>query len=224
MKVEEIARAVHDGWWQFMLMNGWRLGPRNSKAKTHPHLVHWELLDRESQEQDKCIATLLICIPREIHPGDVHEAWRAVANREHPHNKPYVLAHPLHSAEHWLQSVLINAILCHSKAQDFVDKLHKICAEIYAMASVIRHNPEMLGIRDMLHLTVVANEAQNACIEMARAISVAHTLWLVEVYPDLNQPTATEWIEHQRAVQKYSQKQEAKLDLPAVLSDIDTTP
>jgi hypothetical protein len=228
MKIDLIGRAIHDGWWQFMLMHGWRLGPRNAKAKTHPHLVHWELLDKESRAQDRRIANGLLMSGRDLNavtPEDIHEAWCAWdRRRSHPHNKPFDVAHPLNAGEHWLQSILIRALaptLPTSPAKGFIANIKAVRTLLQRFEDDVRANPEAFAeIDDILALTKAMNETQNACIQLNHAVSIVHSFWLAVVHPEIKKPGPTDWIEHERCVQELLNP----MDLPAVLSDIDTTP
>lgn len=98
-RVEQIARAIHDGWWDHMLDNGYQLGPRTGYGKRHPHMLPWGSLDDESKNQDRFIASLILSewmAGTPITCQMIHEAWRVwekLHARKHPHDKPYKEAH-----------------------------------------------------------------------------------------------------------------------------------
>jgi hypothetical protein len=231
MNIDIVARAIHDGWWQFMLMHGWRLGPRNQKAKTHPHLVHWELLDDHDRDQDIFIALTLIRGADDlttVTPKDIHEAWRVYeGKRPHPHNLPFAQAHPLNSGEHWLQSILVRRLarkLKPTPGENLTNSVRSITNMLNGFAHGLRAHPEVITDPDeMVELNHAIDNAQNACIELGRAASVCHTLWLANVNPELL-ARPTDWMKHEQEVKAYIKKHAATEDLPAVLSDIDVTP
>ena len=49
-EVEQMARMEHQRWMDERRRDGWRLGPRDSKAQTNPNLVPWEQLPEEIKE------------------------------------------------------------------------------------------------------------------------------------------------------------------------------
>lgn len=106
--IEEIAEALHDGWWTAHIMNHWELGPRDYKKKNdnekkmHPHLVPFAMCGLENNNFDKITAVLLLDILlRKLKKGNeldrntvaewAHIAWVRAAKlcgrREHPHIK-----------------------------------------------------------------------------------------------------------------------------------------
>lgn len=46
-------RAHHNWWVETLKGLGWRRGPRNPQARTHPNLVDWSQLPAEQQDKDK---------------------------------------------------------------------------------------------------------------------------------------------------------------------------
>lgn len=97
--MEQIAQAIHDGWWEYQLDRGINLGPRNEIMSRHPHMLPWSALDDEAKNQDRFIASLVIA---EYMASDsftcetLHEAWRVwekLHGGKHPHDKPYKAAH-----------------------------------------------------------------------------------------------------------------------------------
>lgn len=120
-RMEQLAEALHDGWWQFHRDQGWTLGPeRDRERKIHPHLVAWSALDDSSRNQDRFEAAVLLGRwssdqSWRVTPTELHEAWRSwivVHGGDHPHAKPYADAHPQDDAqEHAAQAARVNELL-----------------------------------------------------------------------------------------------------------------
>jgi len=60
MTVEQIAMLLHDTWMTYMWIMGWRLGPRDDEARTHPHMLRWDELPEASREGDRAQATAVV--------------------------------------------------------------------------------------------------------------------------------------------------------------------
>jgi hypothetical protein len=106
----------------------------------------------------------------------------------------------------------------------FEAMLKCVTIRLRALSRTLRRQPEMFEIDEMVDLQAKIDEAQNECIELSHALSVAHGVWLAKHHPEIKQHDSTGWIEREQAVQEYIKEHEAKSDLPAVLSAIDTTP
>src|ERR1041385_3154040 len=78
-RVEQIAAALHDGWWEYQLLQKRILGPNRTKL-THPHLVPFSALDDEARNQDRFQAAVHLKnwmeTGNEVTPKDIHDAWR----------------------------------------------------------------------------------------------------------------------------------------------------
>ena len=48
----DLAKMEHRRWNANRWLAGWRLGERNDELKTHPDLLPWEKLDKETQDYD----------------------------------------------------------------------------------------------------------------------------------------------------------------------------
>jgi hypothetical protein len=112
-----------------------------------------------------------------------------------------------------------------SEKDKLIGDMQSLCAQISHVASRIRSSEELVqDASAMLNLTVAINDAQNACIDCSRALSVAHDSWLARNRPDLKKASATDWIEAERRVKEYEAANADASDLPQVLNDIDRTP
>ena len=118
-RLEQVAKELHDAWREHQSQQGRVLGPERT-ARTHPHLVPWSQLDRESQNQDRFIAAVILDgsmrgsltsdqLPRAIH--DAWCRWIQLAGRTHPHAKPFEIAHSAGSEEHELQARRLESLL-----------------------------------------------------------------------------------------------------------------
>jgi hypothetical protein len=98
-RVEQIAKAIHDGWWVHQLDRGVQLGPRTEMRTSHPHMLPWSALDDEAKNQDRFMASIILAewmAGTPITCQMIHEAWRVwekLHARKHPHDKPYKEAH-----------------------------------------------------------------------------------------------------------------------------------
>jgi hypothetical protein len=115
--MEQIAMAIHDGWWAYQINGGYKLGPREERGRTHPHMLPWHQLDEESKNQDRFIAAILLAAwvdkGKSVTPDRIHEAWRVweyAHGTNHPHNEPFKQAHPAGADEHKWQAERINEI------------------------------------------------------------------------------------------------------------------
>ncbi|MFC5063674.1 RyR domain-containing protein [Actinomycetospora atypica] len=52
-EVDQLAQIEHERWMQDLQRRGWRQGPRDLIAGSHPDLVEWEALSDESREKDR---------------------------------------------------------------------------------------------------------------------------------------------------------------------------
>lgn len=115
--IEEIAKAIHDGWLEEKRRLCYKFGPRDEENRTHPHFVPWEEL--ESKDQDRFWAAMIIQDwvmfgKRPIRSKDMHEAWKfwpRLNGVKHPHDEPFEVVHAHGSLEHELQAELVNKIL-----------------------------------------------------------------------------------------------------------------
>ena len=123
-RLEQIAEALHDGWWDYRKRKGWILGPRSNVHKQHPHMAPWWQLNNEAQNQDRFIAAIILWhwlnTGRGVTPKMIHETWRKWEDahaREHPHSIPYGQAHShidsnkIEDNEHQLQAGRVNHLL-----------------------------------------------------------------------------------------------------------------
>jgi hypothetical protein len=51
--IERLAEIEHQRYWTAKLLDGWRLGPRDNVARTHPDLVPWSALTEQAKEKDR---------------------------------------------------------------------------------------------------------------------------------------------------------------------------
>jgi hypothetical protein len=117
--LENVAEALHEGWMEYRLAQGCVLGPERT-ATTHPHLCPWSELDRESQNQDRFIAAVLLdrwvskSLTIEQLPEAIHDAWCRwvfLEGRAHAHAQPFAVAHRETSDDHAVQAARIEPIL-----------------------------------------------------------------------------------------------------------------
>lgn len=82
--VEELAKALHEGWYAAHEEAGWEYAPEQDTVnKKHPHLVAFDKKDEDSRDQNKLQARFLIARIRErglpledLHLAMViHETW-----------------------------------------------------------------------------------------------------------------------------------------------------
>jgi hypothetical protein len=52
----------HGEWVRFLAERGWRPGPKNPDARTHPNLVPWEELSPEQQDKDRAFLALVVTL------------------------------------------------------------------------------------------------------------------------------------------------------------------
>lgn len=55
-------RQHHNWWVQLLRSLGWRKGPRNPAARTHPNLVDWSQLPAEQQDKDKLFLAVVTAL------------------------------------------------------------------------------------------------------------------------------------------------------------------
>jgi len=55
-------RAHHDAWVTFLSARGWRPGPRDDAARTHPNLVGWDALPEEQRDKDRVFLGIVIAM------------------------------------------------------------------------------------------------------------------------------------------------------------------
>jgi hypothetical protein len=118
-RIEQLAETLHDGWWEYNVMHGFRLGPRNRDRRTHPHMVPWESLGAESHRQDRFQAELLLkkweTGITEFSAEDIHNAWmeweRLNGNPHGDHMKPFKEVHKVDPWEHKTQAEKLNKIV-----------------------------------------------------------------------------------------------------------------
>lgn len=118
-RLEQIAMALHDGWWDDKQASGWKLGPRSTIRKTHPHMVPWSQLAESDKNQDRFIAAAILYrwrkTGKEANPRLIHDLWRwwelACGHPSHPHDRPYSDVHRHDSGEHGLQAGRVNHLL-----------------------------------------------------------------------------------------------------------------
>lgn len=117
--LELVAQGIHNGWCEYKKQQGVVWGEERTET-THPHLIEWNKLDNESQNQDRFIAARILekWLDGTIHNGSLPEAihnswvtWIKVNRREHPHAHPFGVAHPEGAEEHELQAKHISQIL-----------------------------------------------------------------------------------------------------------------
>ena len=93
---ERIAEAIHDGWWETMVEDGYTLGPRDDTRRTHPHLRPWRELPDENNEQDRSQARKVLALLRTnaiTSAADIaraiHDSWVQYVvvsgHEDHPH-------------------------------------------------------------------------------------------------------------------------------------------
>ena len=63
-ELDRLAKEEHERWWAERTEAGWTEGPRDNVAKTHPDLVPWTTLTRESQQKD---IDAVAAIPDQLH-------------------------------------------------------------------------------------------------------------------------------------------------------------
>ena len=63
------ARDHHDEWAAFLTARGWRCGPRDDEAKTHPNLVAWEGLSPEQQDKDRVFVGVVVSLTLDTGAG-----------------------------------------------------------------------------------------------------------------------------------------------------------
>ncbi|HEX5746461.1 MAG TPA: NAD-binding protein [Archangium sp.] len=77
-EVELLARMEHDRWCARYLLDGWRKGPRDDVAKTHPCIVPWAELEETYRDNDRAairqIPELLALIGQRLVREDSEEA------------------------------------------------------------------------------------------------------------------------------------------------------
>jgi hypothetical protein len=55
-------RDHHDHWAEFLAARGWRQGPRDDVAKTHPNLTAWDDLSPEQQDKDRVFLSIVVSL------------------------------------------------------------------------------------------------------------------------------------------------------------------
>lgn len=119
INLEQVASQIHDGWRIYKQAKGVVFGPDRT-ASTHPHLVDWSQLDEDSRNQDRFIASVIVrdWIRSALSPGDlpaaIHNAWvewSQLQGEQHPHAKPFYVAHATDPGEHQTQADLIVPLL-----------------------------------------------------------------------------------------------------------------
>ena len=50
----------HDAWVTFLSARGWRQGPRDDAARTHPNLAAWDDLPEEQRDKDRVFLGIVI--------------------------------------------------------------------------------------------------------------------------------------------------------------------
>jgi len=53
-------RDHHDAWVTFLSARGWRQGPRDDAARTHPNLAAWDDLPEEQRDKDRVFLGIVI--------------------------------------------------------------------------------------------------------------------------------------------------------------------
>jgi hypothetical protein len=123
-RLDQIAMALHDGWWQFKSDDGWTLGSRDDDHKKHPHCIAFASLpEEENRNQDRFQAAYLLqkwfASKQPIKPQDIHNAWQLWehinGNYKHKHDLPYSDADAHGGSkgeqEHKLQAERVNVLL-----------------------------------------------------------------------------------------------------------------
>lgn len=112
-RLEQVAKALHDGWWEWMRKHG----------EQHRHMVEWDSLPKdESRNQDRFQAAVLlrnwVGTLEPVTPEGIHEAWRLwerIHGKQHSHDAPFVDVHSPTTAhgvrEHQVQADKVNALL-----------------------------------------------------------------------------------------------------------------
>ncbi len=108
-RLDQLATALHDGWWSYKINAGYTLGPRQERGRgrMHPHMMPWHQLDESAKNQDRFIAALVLkrwLAGEEVTMITLHEAWRAwIAIQgiaSHPHDEPFKKAHATSGDDH----------------------------------------------------------------------------------------------------------------------------
>lgn len=61
----------HHNWWVHTLRSmGWRRGPKNPQAKTHPNLTDWSKLTAEQQDKDRLFLAVVTTLTVDLGTGD----------------------------------------------------------------------------------------------------------------------------------------------------------
>jgi hypothetical protein len=58
-------RYHHQAWVEFLTARGWRPGPRDDGARTHPNLIAWDDLPAEQRDKDQVFLSVVIAMTLE---------------------------------------------------------------------------------------------------------------------------------------------------------------
>ena len=127
MLIDELAKAIHDGWWEYQKSKGRVYGP-DPTDKTHPHMLPWHKCGLANNNQDRYQACRVLhflgkspglelktdetthAVARLLHQASV-EVMKLQGRGDHEHCGPWEQKHKDDPAEHEFQAARVRDLL-----------------------------------------------------------------------------------------------------------------